>query len=89
VKFSAPESFETALVTWGQTRIIGTNTLEITDDASTVRVTIDTQGRAYQWRQEPLDEQVHTQRKPVRIGITLDSKIASGSITLRIVPVTN
>lgn len=89
VKFSAPEIFETALITWGKVKSIGTNTLEITDGDSTIRVTMDTQGRAYQWRQETLDERVHTQRKPVRIGITLDSKIDSGVITLRIVPVTN
>jgi hypothetical protein len=52
-----------------------------------VRVTIDTQGRGFQWRQEVIDEDVQSRRKPVRIGIGLDSKISSGIITLRIAPV--
>jgi hypothetical protein len=87
VKFSAPETFETALVTWGTVKSTGTNTLEITDGGGTVRVTIDTQGRGFQWRQEVIDEDVQSKRKPIRIGIGLDAKISSGIITLRIAPV--
>ncbi len=89
VKFSMPEEFETALVTWGEVKSTGPDTLEITDGGSTVRVTIDTQGRAFQWRQETIDEDVQTRRKPVRVGITLNAKISSGVITLRIAPVAN
>lgn len=87
VKFSAPEKFETALVTWGDVKSTGPDTLEITDDSATVRVTIDTQGRAFKWRQETIDEDVSSKRKPVRIGIALNDKLASGVITLRIAPV--
>jgi hypothetical protein len=87
VKFSAPETFESALVTWGTVKAAGSDALEITDGNSTVRVTIDTQGRAFKWRQEIIDEDVDTKRKPVRIGIALDSKIPGGVITLRISPV--
>jgi hypothetical protein len=87
VKFSAPETFETALVTWGTVKSTGTNTLEITDGGGTVRVTIDTQDREFQWRQEVIDEDVQSKRKPVRIGIGLNAKISSGIITLRIAPV--
>ena len=87
VKFSMPETFETALVTWGEVKSTGPETLEITDGGSTVRVTIDTQGRAFQWRQETIDEDVQTKHKPVRVGITLNAKISSGVITLRIAPV--
>jgi Heparinase II/III-like protein len=87
VKFSTPETFETALVTWGKIKAIGPNTLEITDRDSAVRVTIDTQGREFKWRQEEIDEDVQSKRKPVRIGIELNSKISSGIITLKIEPV--
>jgi hypothetical protein len=86
VKFSQPESFEAALITWGKIKSLDANTLEITDAASTVRVTIDTQGREFKWRQEIIDEDVQSKRKPVRVGIALDSKISSGVITLRIAP---
>jgi hypothetical protein len=87
VKFSAPEQFETALVTWGKVKSTGANTLEIADGDSTLRVTIDAQGRAFRWRQEIIDEDVDTRRKPVRIGIALDGRISAGTVTLRIAPV--
>jgi hypothetical protein len=86
VKFSSPETFETALVTWGKIKATGPNTLEITDGDSAVRVTIDTQGREFKWRQEEIDEDVQSKRKPVRVGIELDSKISGGVITLKIAP---
>ena len=74
-------------MTWGAVKSTGPDTLEITDGGSTVRVTIDTQNRAFQWRQEKIDEDVQSKRQPVRVGIVLDSKISSGVITLLIVPV--
>jgi hypothetical protein len=86
VTFSTPEPFETALVTWGTVKATGPNTLEIADGGSTLRVTIDTQGRAFKWRQEIIDEDVQATRKPVRIGIQLKSEISSGVITMKISP---
>lgn len=89
VKFSEPEQFETALITWGQTKEVGPNTLEIADRGSRVRVTIDTQGRAFKWRQELIDEDCESKRKPYHVGITLDDKISDAVVTLRIEPVAN
>ena len=86
VKFSQPESFETALITWGKIKSLNATTLEITDGSSTVRVAIDTQSRSFQLKQETIDEDVDTKRKPVRVSIALDEKISSGVITLRIAP---
>ena len=86
VKFSSPEKFETALITWGKVKNAGVNQLEITDGNNAVRVTIDSQGQSYQWRQEILDEDVHTKTKPIRIGIALDAKISAGVIALKIEP---
>ncbi len=87
VSFSQPESFETALITWGKINIVDANTLEITDGGSAVRVAIDSQGRSFKIKQETINEDVDTKRKPIRIGIALDEKISSGSVTLRITPV--
>jgi hypothetical protein len=87
VKFSATKTFETALVTWGKIKNVDANTIEIKDGDSTVRVTIDTGGRAFQLKQMTLDEEVHTPRQPVRLGIALDDKISSAVIRLQIVPV--
>ena len=86
VKFARPEAFETALVTWGKIKTVNATTLEITDGDSTLRVTIDTQGRIFRLKQETIDEDVDTKRKPIRVGIALDEKITAATVTLRIVP---
>ena len=87
VNFSRPESFETALITWGQIKTLNATTLEITDGDSTVRVEIDAQGRSFKLKQETIDEDVDTKRKPVRLGIALDKKISTATVSLRITPV--
>jgi hypothetical protein len=87
VKFSAPEHFETALITWGKVTAAGPNALEIADGHSRVRVTIDTQGRAFKWSSELIDEDVEAKRKPYHLGISLDDNISEGVVTLRIEPV--
>ncbi|MDE3067718.1 MAG: heparinase II/III family protein [Verrucomicrobiota bacterium] len=87
VKFSRPETFETALITWGKIQRLNPATLEITDRGSAVRVTIVTQGRRFHVKRQLIDEDVESKRKPWRVGIALDDKISSGIITLRIAPV--
>jgi len=88
VKFSEPEQFETALITWGKVEETGPNTLEITDGSSRVRVTIDTQGRAFKWSSDLIDEDMEGKRKPYHLAIAFNDKISDGVITLRIEPVT-
>ena len=88
VKFSRPEKFESALVTWGTVKQLDEHTLEITDGGSTVRVAVDTQGRSYHLKVVKIDEDVHSERKPYHVGIVLNSKISAATITLRIFPVT-
>ena len=87
IKFSAPESFATALVTWGEIKIVNPNTVDISDGGGAVRVTIDTQGKPFQLRQEQIDEDVQSKRKPFRLGIALDGTISEATVTLRIAPV--
>ena len=88
VSFSKPESFESALITWGKIKIIDGATVEITDGASTVRVVADAEGKSFEFKQETIDEDVHTKTKPVRLGIALKEKLGSGVITLHLTPVT-
>ena len=73
-------------MTWGKATAAGPNTLEIADHGSRVRVTIDTQGRAFKWRQDLIDEDVDTKDKPCHLGIALDDKISDAIITLRLEP---
>jgi len=87
VEFSTPQTFETAIITWGKVEAAGAGALEITDGPSRVRVTIDTQGHPFKWRSELINEDVEAKRKPFHVGITLDDPITQGVITLRIEPV--
>jgi hypothetical protein len=88
IKFASPENFESTLITWGQISRIGDNELEISDGAGAVRVSIDTRGRPFHLRQETIDENTENKRKPVHLGIVLDDKISSATVSLRISPVT-
>ena len=86
LKLSSPETFESALITWGKIRRVGENELEIADGEDAVRVTIDTQGRAFELKQETINENVWSKRKPVRLGIALAAKVSAATVTLRISP---
>jgi hypothetical protein len=84
VAYATPESFETALITWGVIKKVDAATYQITDGDSTVRVTVDAGGRAFHAVQELINEDVESKRKPYRIGFVLDDKITGGVIRLRI-----
>jgi Heparinase II/III-like protein len=86
VGFSAPENFESALVTWGQIRNSAANELTISDGSGAVRVSIDTGGVPFHLREETIDEDTENKRKPVHLGIVLDDKVSSATVTLRIWP---
>jgi hypothetical protein len=88
VRFSTPEKFESALVTWGAVKQLDEHTLEITDRGSTVRVAVDTQGHSYHLKVQKIDEDVHSGRKPYHVGIVLDHKIDEAVVTFKISPVT-
>ena len=87
VAFGRPESFESVLVTRGTIKTVNATTIEITDGESTVRVTIDTQGRSFQLKPEIIDEDGHTKHKPVHLGIVLNEKNLSATVGLQMVPV--
>jgi len=86
VAFSAPESFETALITWGTWKRLSDDELLIIDDLGAVKVRIDTGGADFDLRWEKLDEDVHTKKKPMRLGIALKSPVKTATVTLRIQP---
>lgn len=86
ISFTKPENFESALITWGKISRVGANELEISDGAGTVHVNIDTHGLSYHLRQETINENTENKRKPVHLGIVLDDKILSATVTLRITP---
>lgn len=86
VSSDRPRTFESALIIWSEWRLVTKNTLEIRDGRDGVSVRIDTQGRAFQVRAEDIDEDVFTKRKPVRIGIALESAVTNAIVVLRMEP---
>jgi hypothetical protein len=86
VAFDKPETFESALITWGKWKKISANEIEITDDAGAVRVKIDTGGVPFEIRDQKIDEDVHTPKKPWHLGIILKAPVTTAKVILTITP---
>lgn len=86
VAFSASETFESALITWGKVRQVNGKELDFTDGGKTVHVMIDTHGQPFHLRQEAIHEDTENHRQPFHVGIVLNNKVSAASITLQILP---
>lgn len=86
VAFEKPESYETALITWGQWRAISPYEIEIMDNNAALRVKIETGGQSFEISAEEIDEHVHTPKKPRHLAITLKQPVSSAKVTLNISP---
>jgi len=86
VAFSEPKSFETALITWGDWKRLSEQELVVADEGGAVHVRIETGGLPFEVRWEKLDEDVPTPRKPMRLGIALDSPVKAAAVMLTIQP---
>lgn len=84
--FSSPQSFETALVTLGQWKQTGPQTLRIEDGAAALNVQIDTGGLAFTVVPTEINEGVHTKKLPVRLAITLESPVEQATVAMKITP---
>jgi hypothetical protein len=84
--FTKPESFQTALITWGKCKQVSSNELVLTDTEGSVRVRIETDGAPFTVASETLDEDMPDHRKPLRIGITLSQPVDKAVVTLTIGP---
>jgi len=86
VGFESPAAFETALVTFDPWTELGPGRLQVGKGASAVRVEIDTQGKKFEVRAEPIREDLPGRRIPVRIGIALAEPVTEAIVRLTIVP---
>ncbi|MEN6428881.1 MAG: heparinase II/III family protein [Phycisphaerales bacterium] len=84
--FSEPATFETALITLSQWKQIDPWTLRIEDEGKIIDVQIDTGGVDFKIVPTEIDEQVHTKRLPVRLGIQLEPAVRQAVVTVRITP---
>lgn len=87
VQFENPEEFESALITWGEWKMISPRLFEINDNGARVRVSVDTGGVLFTIRKTMIDEDVHSRRKPWHIGIVLDRPVTGAKVSLLIAPV--
>jgi len=83
VKFSSPQSFETALITIGDWRELGPDRRLIWVEDQAVDVTVDTGGAPYQWVTETID---YTDTKPNRMAIRLTQPVSEASVKVTIRP---
>ena len=86
VQFSEAKPFETALITWGEWKRLSDDALLISDGKDAVRVQIDTGNLPFSIKSEILDEDVHTPKKPRRIGIALRDPVVKANVSLVITP---
>jgi len=86
VAFSKPQSFETALITLGQWKQTGPNTLRIEDGSAAINVQIDTGGVDFKIVPTQIDEHVHTKKLPVRLAIHLEPPVQQATVTVKITP---
>jgi hypothetical protein len=86
VALDKPGTFESALITWGHTKNISPNEMEIADNHGAVRVKIDSGGAPFSIHEEEIDEHVDTPKKPRRIGIALNSPVTAATVVLTITP---
>lgn len=86
VEFTNPQSFETALVTWGEWKQVGTNEFTITESGGAVRVVVESGGRPFAVSQKQLEADVPTAKKALRIGLTLKEPVTQARVVLTITP---
>jgi hypothetical protein len=85
VEFSKPESFESALITWGEWKQFSTNEFSITDDKGAAHVKIDTGGIPFEIKTKQLEANVHT-KKASHIGILLKGAVTKANVVFTITP---
>jgi len=85
VQLAQPETFETALITFGKWKQATANKLTISDHESSVEVDIDTGGAAF----TVLAEEIQEDRggpPPTRLGIALEQSVKTAAVRLTIRP---
>ena len=85
--FSSPQTFSSALITYGQWKQVSTRELLISSGGEAVRVAIETGGMLFTIAAETIKEENHGKTQPTRIGINLANPQARGRVTFTIVPI--
>jgi len=87
VEMSSPQSFEEALITYSPWKRIADGIWVVGEGRNAVRVQVAMEGQTFVASEEQIDEDVHYNTKPVRLGAKLKEPITTGTIEIRIEPV--
>lgn len=86
VVFTQPQSFGTALVTFGKVAKTGSGQLLIEDGAAALTIDVKWTGNAVVFQADEIHEDLIAKRTPTRIGINLDEPVKKARITVAIMP---
>ena len=84
--FSTPQTFGSALITYGRWKKLSEHELLISAGREAVKVSIATQGVPFDVVAETIQEENHGKSQPTRIGINLINPQANGRVVFTIVP---
>jgi len=87
VAFISPETFETALITYGDFERKNENTLFISDFESAVEVVVDTGGLPFEIEAVQIEEDVHHPSKPMRVAVRLQEPVEKARVAMSVRPV--
>ena len=87
VSFAEPQTFETALITYGQWKRLDDGGLVVTLDGRAVQISIDAGEADFEIAAETIDEQTHSGRQPTRLGIALARAVRAARVAMTIAPV--
>lgn len=86
VEFTAPESFETAVITLDKWQQPAADRLQVGEGAAAVAIQIDAGGEPVKIESTTIEEDVKTRSKPQRIGIQLQQPVTQATVRLIIRP---
>jgi len=86
VAFESPQSFGTALITFGQWKQDTPGSLSITEGGETIQVHIESPGADFEIQADEIHEDTATRSVPTRLGINLNRPVTRASVTVRIAP---
>ncbi len=89
VEFDSPQTFGTALVTFGKWKRLAADRLRVGDVPDAVVVVIDVRGGEFRLVPEQIEEDLPGGRKPTRLGIELTEPVKRAEIKMTIAPTTN
>lgn len=86
VHFTAPERFETALITFDSWQQLEPNLIRVGDAETGVDIHLDTGGLAFTLQATTIDEEIRGDRQPIRLGINLDDPVEHAVVRATIRP---